>query len=199
MPKLTTSTPKYRKHRASGQAIVTLDGRDFYLGPHGTKTSHHEYDRLIAEWLANGRRLPVGHEDIALTTMAELMAAYRRFVRLYYRKNGRLTSEVAGVDRALAYVKKLYLRLPVVEFGPLKLKAVRQTMIDAGWCRKTVNQQIGRVVRMVKWGVAEELVPPQIHQALASVTGLRKGRTAASVPRNQFCFSTDVFGCSADH
>jgi hypothetical protein len=25
--------PTYRKHRASGQAVVTLDSRDFYLGP----------------------------------------------------------------------------------------------------------------------------------------------------------------------
>ena len=33
MPLLTNSTPKYRHHTASGQAIVTLDGHDFYLGP----------------------------------------------------------------------------------------------------------------------------------------------------------------------
>jgi hypothetical protein len=35
---------KYRKHRASGQAVVTLNGRDFYLGPHNTKASKLEYD-----------------------------------------------------------------------------------------------------------------------------------------------------------
>ena len=45
MPKLTNSVPKYRKHRASGQAVVTLNGRDHYLGPHGTKASRIEYDR----------------------------------------------------------------------------------------------------------------------------------------------------------
>ncbi len=41
--------PAYRKHRGSGQAIVTLNGKDFYLGPHGSKVSKGEYDRLIAE------------------------------------------------------------------------------------------------------------------------------------------------------
>ena len=51
--------PKYRKHRVSGQAIVTLSGKDFYLGPHGTKASKSEYDRLIGEWLANGRQAPI--------------------------------------------------------------------------------------------------------------------------------------------
>jgi len=51
-------TPAYRKHKASGQAVVTIDGRDVYLGPYGTDASYREYDRILAEWLANGRRLP---------------------------------------------------------------------------------------------------------------------------------------------
>lgn len=55
MPRLTNAVPKYRKHRASGQAIVTITGRDHYLGPHGTKASKAEYDRLVTEWLASGR------------------------------------------------------------------------------------------------------------------------------------------------
>ena len=49
MPRLASALPKYRKHRASSQAAVTLSGIDHYLGPHGTKTSKAEYDRLIAE------------------------------------------------------------------------------------------------------------------------------------------------------
>jgi hypothetical protein len=36
MPRLIRTLPKYRKHKASGQAIVTLCGRD-YLGPQCTK------------------------------------------------------------------------------------------------------------------------------------------------------------------
>jgi hypothetical protein len=60
MPKLVNSLPKYRKHRASGQAIVTLNGRDHYLGPHGTKTSKIEYDRLVAEYLTSGRAISYG-------------------------------------------------------------------------------------------------------------------------------------------
>lgn len=60
MPRLIQAVPKYRKHRASGQAVVTLNGQDHYLGPHGTKASSVEYDRLIAEWLAHGDRVSVG-------------------------------------------------------------------------------------------------------------------------------------------
>jgi len=48
MPQLKQAIPKYRKHRASKQAIVTLGGKDFYLGPHGCQTSKDQYDRLIS-------------------------------------------------------------------------------------------------------------------------------------------------------
>ena len=46
MPRLAQTLPKYRKYRASKQAIVTLAGVDFYLSPHGTKAS-----RILYGWL----------------------------------------------------------------------------------------------------------------------------------------------------
>ena len=38
MPNLcsTERVPRYRRHKATGQAVVTIDGRDIYLGKHGT-------------------------------------------------------------------------------------------------------------------------------------------------------------------
>ncbi len=60
---ILTRVPTYRKHRQSGQAVVTLpDGlggrKDVLLGKHGTKQSRMEYARVITEWEAAGRRLP---------------------------------------------------------------------------------------------------------------------------------------------
>jgi len=52
MPRLASSLPKYRHHKASGQAVVTLSGLDVYLGMHGTRVSRAEYDRVVGEWLA---------------------------------------------------------------------------------------------------------------------------------------------------
>jgi hypothetical protein len=49
MPRLTRKYPDYRLHKRSGQAVVTLDGLTYYLGPHGSPESRAEYDRLIAE------------------------------------------------------------------------------------------------------------------------------------------------------
>jgi hypothetical protein len=75
MPKLTHRPPTYRKHKASGQAIVTINGTDHYLGPWNSKASKAEYDRLIGEWLAHGHTLPKAGPDATLTMNELVMAA----------------------------------------------------------------------------------------------------------------------------
>jgi hypothetical protein len=69
----STRVPSYRRHKPTGQAVVTLGGRDVYLGKWNSKASRAEYDRLIGEWLANGRRLPSSCNDF---TVAELAHGY---------------------------------------------------------------------------------------------------------------------------
>ena len=38
---------------------------------------------------------------------------------------------------------------------------------------------VRKIRHMFKWGASRELVPPTIYQALATVEGLRKGRSSA--------------------
>jgi hypothetical protein len=80
-------TPKYRKHKASGQAVVTIAGRDHYLGPWRSKASKVEYDRLIGEWLAAGRPAS-GLSAADDLTVTELLARYWRFAQQHCRKDG---------------------------------------------------------------------------------------------------------------
>ncbi len=49
MPRPRSVQPAYQFH-ISGQARVTLDGRDFYLGPHGSEESYARYCALLAEY-----------------------------------------------------------------------------------------------------------------------------------------------------
>ncbi len=106
MPRLSNSVPKYRKHRGSGQAVVTLNGRDFYLGPHNTRVSKREYDRLTGEWLANSRNLPSGFANDLM--VAELLLRYWQHAQDYYRKNGEPTREISALKSALRPVRELY-------------------------------------------------------------------------------------------
>jgi integrase len=177
MPTLKHRVPSYRRHRRSGQAVVTLDGHDFYLGPHGTKTSRGEYDRLVGEWQANGRRLPTnGPADV---TVNELFDRYLTHAEGHYVKNGLPTSEVHCLRSAIRPLTRLYGHHLVSAFGPVALKTVRQAMIDAGLCRGSINHQIDRIRRAVRWGVENELVASSVHEALRAVAGLRAGRTEA--------------------
>ena len=179
MPKLVNRNPKYRKHRASGQAIVTVNGHDIYLGPYGTAASRREYDRVVCEWLQNGRRSPF--DNAADLSVVELIAAYGRYARDYYKPApGCSDGERDGIRLAAAAVKRLYADTLVTDFGPLALKVVREAMIANGWARTYVNAQIGRVRRLFKWGVENELVPPSILHGLQAVSGLRRGKTEAA-------------------
>lgn len=46
-------------------------------------------------------------------------------------------------------------------------------------CRKEVNKRIGRIKRVFKWAVSEELIPSSVFESLRTIEGLRVGRTSA--------------------
>jgi integrase len=178
MPRLINRNPSYRKHKATGQAIVTIDGKDYYLGPWKTQASKVEYDRLVGVWLAGGRRMPgSGLSDITVT---EVIARFWEHAQTYYRHpDGSPTSEIRSYKPPLAILNRLYGTTPARDFGPLALDAARIAMIEKGWVRRSINISVGRIKRMFKWAVAKELVPPSVHHALSAVAGLRAGRTNA--------------------
>ena len=55
MPKSSSlRVPSYRRHKPTSQAVVTINGRDIYLGKWNTAASKAEYDRLQADMEASG-------------------------------------------------------------------------------------------------------------------------------------------------
>lgn len=178
MPKLTSSLPKYRLHKASGQAVVTLGGADVYLGPWRSRSSRLEYDRLVTEWLQNGRRLPgSASSDFAVV---EIISAYCKHADEYYVKNGQRTREAEIIRHVMVrFVQPLYGRSLAVDFGPCALKTVRDKMVEAGHSRGVINKNVDRIRRMFRWAASEEMIPAAVSQGLATVAGLRKGRTTA--------------------
>lgn len=179
------SIPKYRRHTASGQAIVTLTDpagqrRDYYLGKYGSAASKAEYSRLVAEWSASGRCIPHTGPTPPDLSVSELLVRFWAHVQVYYRHpDGRPTSEVDNFRLSLRPLRALYGHTRATDFGPLALKAIRASMIEAGLSRKLINQRIGRIRRAFKWAVSEQLIPASILQGLQSVDGLDRGRSAA--------------------
>ncbi|HEX3655211.1 MAG TPA: site-specific integrase [Pirellulales bacterium] len=170
-------TPTYRRHKPSGQAVTTLSGRDVYLGKWGTAASKAAYDRVVGEWLARGRTLPV---EPSTLTIVELAAGYKRWAKTHYIQNGQLTKTYDTVVYAMRLLgKSAYARTLAGEFGPLALKVFREKLVSRNLSRGYVNQLIAEVRRAFKWAVAQELLPPSVHQSLGCLPGLQRGRSAA--------------------
>lgn len=176
MPRLVRKPPAYKLHKPSGQARLRVDGRDHYLGPFGSPESHAEYDRLIAEWLSGGRSLARAARGEPGLTVTELIARYWRFAEHHYQHEGRPTRELENIKISLRPLRKLYGHTPAGDFGPAAYRAIRQAMIDAGLCRRTINFRLGKIRRLFRWAVEHEHVPADVHQRLQAVAPLRAGR-----------------------
>lgn len=173
--------PTYRLHKPSGQARVIIDGKHLYLGPYGSEKSRQAYARILAQRFspssAAEEPLPSGvFPDLCLN---ELLLKYVEFAETYYVKDGKPTKELVCMKEAMAPLRLLFGELPARDFGPLKLKVVRQHMIDSDLSRGVVNQRTNRIKRIIKWAVSEELLPPSVYEGVRTVAGLRFGRSPA--------------------
>jgi integrase len=193
--------PSYRRHKPTDQAVVTLGGRDFYLGKWKSQASRAEYDRLVSEWTKNGRRLP-GRSTNDLS-IVELSRDYLHYAKGYYVKNGEPTKTYSEVQIATTYLCHWYGHTNAVDFGPLSLKSLRDRLVKQKatrggvklrtalkdpkpgmFCGKTlsrryINKLVEGICRMFIWAVAEERIPPSVAQALDALPGLKKGRSEA--------------------
>ncbi len=182
--------PSYLHHKASGQARVRIDGRDYLLGPYGSDQSRIRYGELIAKQaggiaidpLADSNRGKVPRNDSEADpgpTVGELCLVFLRHAESHYVKNGRQTSEVDILKSVMRPLNELYGMLPANDFGPLALKAVRVKLVECGWTRSTVNDSMSRIRRIFKHAIANELIEPSVLQKLQCVAPLLAGRTEA--------------------
>ena len=147
MPKLTIAVPSYRLHKNSGQAIVTLNGTDHYLGLWQSEASRAKYDRLIREWIAAGRTTAQPAQPPGVT-VAELLLPFLHEAEVAYRKNGKPTSHLHNIHDAVVPLSEMYGQATTADFGPLKLKAVREVFVQRRLCRSTINKHIGTIKRV---------------------------------------------------
>ena len=179
------SVPGYLLHKSRGVGKVVIHGKTHNLpGAYGSDESRAEYERLIAEYLLKKDRP-------ATVTVNRLCVAYLKWAEAYYVKDGKVTAKVGHFRAALRPLVELFGRQVVADFGPLKLKQVREQMIARGWFRKTVNRNIRRIVRMLRWGVENEWVAPHILEACRTVRNLQAGR-CGDIPEGDSVEPVDV-------
>lgn len=140
--------------------------------------AYNQFAEFHGRWRADWHvRNPDAPAPVSVRQLWERFAAWARD---HYRgPDGRPTGEAANLADAVRELLDLYGDTEARSFGPRALQIVREAMIAAGLSRGTINARVGRIRRVVRWAVAEELVPAEVLAGLAAVLPLQPGRSAA--------------------
>lgn len=195
MARPKSKAPALRYH-LSGQSVVTIDGRDFYLGKHGTPEALARYAVLIAKYQAGGLLLPADfsvsdldervsvllgecepeHQADEPILVRHVTASYRELAKVKYAEDqAELTRTKLLCDELDANDGDLL----ADAYGPLALQRQRQRWVDSGKSRRYVNRLVGCVLRLFKYAVSQELAKAETWQRLKSISPLRAGHTTA--------------------
>lgn len=171
--------PTLRRHKGTGHAYARFNGKQVWFGNYDYPEAHARFSRTLAEWRANGCRLPPEEAQEELT-VADMVARYLEFAEHFYcGPDGTPTREVENLRDAVRPLLGLYGTLPGDEFGLRQLKTLREQLIELGLARKTISDRINRVVRIFGWAAEEELCRPEVYGALRALRPLRRGRSRA--------------------
>lgn len=171
MPKLKTHIPKLSKHH-KGYAFVKVDGRQIWLGVYGEADTLEAYNRLIAAWLANGRKLPsFAPETSSDATVSVLIRDYLKHCESIHSK-----PNTGRISNAMKPLRRLFGSVPAEFFKPKDLELVRSTWVEEKLTRNHINEKTNAIRRMFKWAAAHEMVPASTWKALEAVENLRHGQ-----------------------
>ncbi len=175
--------PKHCFHKGAGQGYVTLNGDRYYTGKWKTEASEARYRELLAAYLKEEPLAAAAprarHASPSEPSLEFICAEYLDHSKAENDRPGQRDNKQHNHNcNMVKRLLKHFAGTPAACFGPKALKTFMRHQ-ESELCRSFVNDQKRRVVRMFRWAASEELIPPQVHQALLSVEGLRRGRTAA--------------------
>src|SRR4029450_1740764 len=153
--------PAYLLHKPSGQARVRINGKDHYLGPHGSKESWQAYHQLLSDECGTAATALKIKGTGNRLSVAQLALQFMEWAKGYY---GPKSAQVYCIKSALRPLERgQWHQLPISEFSPLKLQqVVEQRVLDGDWrdnkttkgrnlCRSTVNATLRRLKPMFRW------------------------------------------------
>jgi integrase len=157
--------PSYRLHKATGQAVVTIRGKDHYLGKHGSSESKERYRQTIANHLTNSPDDPPPNEVKVDLTTGQAVALFRDTLK---DESARLQNHF---KIALASLLK-WEKEPIANFGTARYSEVRSQFASSGWNQTHCNQQLSRVKQFLRWLSIQEVYPVMQLAAIREVPSL---------------------------
>ncbi|NOY41174.1 MAG: tyrosine-type recombinase/integrase [Planctomycetes bacterium] len=170
-PSGVSRPPKYSRQKREGRhdrAYVRIEGKRVYLGNFGSSESHARYADLIGGHHVEPPKLSTD------PTVSELLVQFLEWANGYYDAR-----EYGHFVIVAKWLRNHAGGISAMDFGPKRLKEIRQAMIAHGLTRKSINRQIVRIRQVFTWAVGEEIIPATNLEALRAVKGLREGRSGA--------------------
>ena len=150
-----------------------------------TRPSNAPPPKTKSEWKQGDVLVPFdnSYKSLPEIQLHTVMAHYVAWAKHYYSKPDPVTGKrmqtrtyhkILHLCRILC---KLYGQLPVSQLSPEHLIGLQVHFVrNFGWGRKHTNDQIDRIVAMLKFGTQRCGVPLSVWQTLQTVASLHKGR-----------------------
>jgi integrase len=194
-----TRAPGYLHHKPTGQARVRIDGKDHYLGTHGSVESYERYAELIRKWKAQDPTIA----EIPLTvatarfTVQDLVNQYLAYIieSGRYLKGGKPTTYRGNIRTALDELTAGFGKTLVQRFGESALVRHRdeleareekpaEQLPDGTWTarrprltRVGINRKVQMIRQCFTWGRRRELVPKAVWLDLQALQPLQRHET----------------------
>lgn len=171
--------PKYRRHTVRDLGFVEYDGkRTYFAGCYDSRESKKAYRDFLT---AHGFLIVKHHEASHAIDLPQLADLFLGWADATYPTGRR--SYPANLEAAIKLLGQFSGGVTLATaFTPLRMKAFQQWLAARGLSRVYINDTTRHVRTMFKWAVSEELVPVDLYNALQTVPGLRKNRSAAREP-----------------
>ena len=188
------------KSKTSPRWFVRIDGHRIYLGPwSGEKTPSKA---IQAKYKASIRQLldpaavPIP-QTVALGADITILEAAVAFIADQLKHHGKKAEETA--EFSLRPVVAMFGRTPAKDFGPVRLRSVRESLVNTGRTRSGINCQVNRIKRAWRWMASFEMVPPSVVEGHRTLRAHRYGQTTAPEAKPKPSVSVDLALATASH
>lgn len=164
--------PSLCRHKASGQAVVYLDGETVYLGPWGSKESVERYGEILA-----------GNDPRSYSSYPTIGATIDRYVAHKRATMPKTSGEPRAIETSLSDIRAQLSDTPLNELAPARLIEWRDGMIARGLSMSTINKRTNYLLSFVRWSSVMGFVTVETWSALKTVDRLKPGRSAAKPPK----------------
>lgn len=188
MPRPKSLIPKLCIDKSRNRAFCKVDGKFIVLGPAGSTQAQSAYGKLLHDLaeqcvevaIASAKR----RESVPREPKRRMVLLGDIFLRFLTEEAPKYSdAEQRCIKGAVKIARTLFGETDAAEFGPLRLRTVREAMIRKGWSRSFINKQVKRLRSVLRWAVGWEMIPRTVVDALGDVKPLEAGDSEAPESR----------------